>query len=156
MKIEIMTKEHIPAIAKIEKEAFGAENAEKTLEKELENKISVYLVAKEKDLIIGYIGIWNICGEGDIINIAVKNDFRRKGVGTFLMNEAISYCSENQISALNLEVRESNTSARKFYKKCGFLEVGERKRYYDGKETAVLMRLEIEKTEDSLDENSGN
>ena len=148
MIIEIMEDKHIPQVAQIENEAFGVENAEKTLEKELENKISVYLVAKEDDLVIGYIGIWNICGEGDIINIAVKEDFRRSGAGSFLMKEAVKYCKENDITALNLEVRESNAPARAIYKKCGFKEVGERKRYYEGKETAVLMRLEIEKTED--------
>lgn len=148
MKIEIMTKAHIPFVSEMEKEVFGAGNAEKTLEKELENKISVYLVAKEDDLVIGYIGIWNLCGEGDIINIAVKDAFRRRGVGTFLMNEAVKYCLENEICVLNLEVRESNIPARTFYKKFGFREFGERKRYYEGKETAVLMRLDIEKTED--------
>ena len=148
MIIEIMEEKHIPQVAQIENEAFGVENAEKTLEKELENKISVYLVAKEDDLVIGYIGVWNICGEGDIINIAVKEAFRQKGVGSFLMKKAVKYCRENDITALNLEVRESNSPARAFYKKCGFKEVGERKRYYEGKETAVLMRLEIEKTED--------
>ena len=148
MKIEFMTKEHIPYIAEIEKEAFGEENAEKTLEKELENKISFYLAAKEDETVLGYIGIWNICGEGDIINIAVKGNYRKMGVGTFLMDSAIEYCKKNKITALNLEVRESNSPARAFYKKCGFKEVGERKKYYDGKETAVLMRLDIEKTED--------
>ena len=148
MKIEIMTKEHIPCVSEIEKEEFGAENAKKTLEKELENKISGYFVAKEDDLVLGYIGIWNLCGEGDIINIAVKKDFRRKGVGTFLMDAAVRYCLKNEICALNLEVRESNSPARAFYKKLGFEEFGERKRYYEGKETAVLMRLDIEKTED--------
>ena len=148
MKIEMMTREHILAVAEIEKEAFGAENAQKTLEKELENKISAYFVLKKDNEIIGYIGIWNLCGEGDIINIAVKKGFRRKGAGGALMDYSIKYCRENDISALNLEVRESNFSAREFYKKHGFKEVGERKRYYDGKETAVLMRLDIEKTED--------
>ena len=148
MIIEIMEDKHIPLVAQIENEAFGVENAEKTLEKELENKISVYLVAKEDESVIGYVGIWNICGEGDIINIAVKEDFRQRGAGSFLMQNAIKYCKENDITALNLEVRESNAPARAFYKKCDFLEVGERKRYYEGKETAVLMRLEIEKTED--------
>lgn len=147
MKIEIMKTEHIPLVAEIEKMAFGAENAEKTLLKELENKISTYLVAEEEDDIIGYIGIWNLCGEGDIINIAVKENFRRNGVASALMDKVIDFCAENEICALNLEVRESNLGARAFYKKCGFIEVGMRKRYYEGKETAVLMRLDI-KTEE--------
>ena len=148
MKIEIMKNEHISSVAAIQKQVFGTENAEKTLKKELENKISVYFAAVEEEAVIGYIGMWNICGEGDIISLAVREDCRRKGMATILMNALISFCRRNEVFALNLEVRESNSPARAFYKKYGFKETGERKRYYEGKETAVLMRLDIEKTED--------
>lgn len=143
MKIEIMNEEHLSAVAEIEKEAFGEENALSTLRRELDNKISVYYVAISDNEIKGYIGIWNICGEADIINIAVKKNARCCGIGTILIDEVKKYCKENNVSTLNLEVRESNLNARAFYKKCGFLEVGERKRYYDGKETAILMSLEL-------------
>ncbi len=148
MKIEVMTKAHIPSIAEIEKAAFGTENAEKTLLKELDNKISSYFAATENGETVGYIGIWNVCGEADIINIAVKDEYKRKGIGTFLMNYLFDFSRKNDIYALNLEVRESNTPARAFYGKCGFYECGERKNYYDGKETAVLMRCDIQKTKE--------
>lgn len=143
MKTEFMKKEHIKEIARIEYEAFGALNAEKTLQKELENKIAVYIVALSGDKILGYIGIWNMCGEGDIINIAVDLNERKKGIGTFLLEKMFEYCHKNNIDALNLEVRESNAPARALYEKCGFIKVGERKRYYDGKETAVLMKKDF-------------
>lgn len=143
MKIEIMNIEHIPFVAEIEKEAFGEENAINTLMRELDNKISVYYVATEDGEIKGYIGIWNICGEADIINIAVKKENRKSGTGTLLIEEMKKYCRENKVSVLNLEVRESNHIARAFYEKCGFKKVGERKRYYDGKETAILMSYDV-------------
>lgn len=138
-----MKKEHLSSIAELEKEAFGALNAEKTLLKELENKIAVYLVAISDGKILGYIGIWNVCGEAEIINIAVRPEERRKGVGKFLLEEIFSYLRENEVSSLNLEVRESNISARSLYEKLGFEIIGERKKYYDGKETAILMKKDF-------------
>ena len=141
--IKRMTGEHINELALIEKQIFGIQNAEKTLSKELENKISAYFIAEESGKISGYAGIWNICGEGDIINIAVLPEYRRSGIASRLLETLFEFCRENDISALNLEVRESNTPARSLYKKHGFAEVGERKRYYDGTETAVLMRKDF-------------
>ena len=138
-----MKKEHLSSIAELEKEAFGALNAEKTLLKELENKIAVYIVAISDGKILGYIGIWNVCGEAEIINIAVRPEERRKGVGKFLLEEIFSYLRENDVSSLNLEVRESNISARSLYEKLGFEIIGERKKYYDGKETAILMKKDF-------------
>jgi len=138
-----MKKEHISAIAEIEKEAFGALNAEKTLLKELENKIAVYLAAISDGKILGYIGIWNVCGEAEIINIAVRPEERRKGVGKFLLENIFSYCREKEVISLNLEVRESNLAARSLYEKLGFETIGERKKYYDGKETAILMKKDF-------------
>lgn len=147
IKTEEMAEKHIKRLAEIEKQIFGADNAEKTLLKELENKISVYYAAyddnDESRTAVGYVGIWNICGEVDIINIAVIPECRRQGVAYRLFERVLDYCRENNVTAINLEVRESNTAAQSLYKKLGFLTVGERKRYYDGVETAVLMRKEL-------------
>lgn len=144
MIIGKMKKEHIGAIAEIEKCEFGLMEAEKTLLKELENKIAAYFVATEENEVLGYIGIWNICGEGEVINTAVRQDKRRMGIATRLLNEAFSFCRENNIKALHLEVRETNTPAISLYEKLGFIKDGERKKYYDGKETAILMSRNFE------------
>ncbi len=139
MIIEKMKKEHIGAIAEIEKCEFGLMEAEKTLLKELENKIAAYFVATEENEVLGYIGIWNICGEGEVINTAVRKNKRRTGIATRLLDEAFSFCRENNIKTLHLEVREKNTPAISLYEKLGFIKDGERKNYYNGKETAILM-----------------
>lgn len=139
-----MKKEHIKAIANLEKEEFGLMDAEKTLLKELENKIAAYFVATEDNEILGYIGIWNICSEGEVINTAVNKNKRRLGIATRLLNEVFSFCRENGIKTLHLEVREKNTPAVCLYEKLGFIKDGERKNYYDGKETAILMSRKFE------------
>ena len=81
---------------------------------------------------IALIGIWNICGEGEVINTATRKNKRRMGVATRLLNEAFSFCREKGIKTLHLEVRETNTPAICLYKKLGFIKDGERKNYYDG------------------------
>ena len=137
-----MNIHHIASVANLEKEEFGLLDAEKTLKKELENKIATYFVATEEKEILGYIGIWNSCGEGEIINTAVQKNRRKQGVATYLLEKAFSFCRENKIKTLHLEVRESNSPAIALYEKLGFIRDGMRKNYYaDNQENAVIMTV---------------
>lgn len=139
MIYEILNEKDFKQAAKIAQNALGENNAEAVFLKEKENKISAYFAAKEGGELLGYCGVWNICGEAEIISIAVKENYRRKGVATGLFAEAEKFLKKENVRLINLEVRESNLAAQKLYKKLGFLPVSERKRYYEGKETAVLM-----------------
>ena len=77
--------------------------------------------------------------------IAVKNDVRKKGIGSQMLRNVISYCKGNNINILNLEVRSSNIAGHRLYEKFGFEKVGERKKYYsDNNEDAYLYTLIIE------------
>lgn len=139
MTYEFLKDTDIKFAAELAKKALGEENAEATLLKEKENKISAYFAAKDGDTFCGYCGIWNICGEAEVIGIAVDENYRRKGIAIGLLRHVEEYLKENNGYLINLEVREKNLAAQKLYEKLGFLKVGERKGYYDGKETAVLM-----------------
>ncbi len=138
-----MKKEHIQGLVAIEEQCFNSGYAEKTFLRELENKIAIYVVAIENEMVLGYIGLWNICGGADIIDVAVHKDFRRHGIGEGLLAEILKACHRENIFEVNLEVRASNIAAQKLYKKMGFLEVGLRKLYYENKEDAILMQLKI-------------
>lgn len=139
MTVSLMTREDVKAVALLEKECFASPWTEQTLIEETENPTAVFLVAKENDEIIGYIGSNNILGEVFITNIAVTSSFRRKGVGFLLLKSLIDECGNKRASYLTLEVRKSNISAIKLYEKAGFKQVGERKNFYlDPTENALL------------------
>lgn len=106
---------------------------------ELENKNSKYLVAKINGQIVGFAGIITVLDEADISNIVVRKDFRNQKIGSCLLENLINLALSLNLKTINLEVRESNISAIKLYKKFGFEVCGLRKRYYDNIENAILM-----------------
>lgn len=60
-----------------------------------------------------------------IINIhdfIVSPDYRKQGVGLFLLNEIEKYAKEEGYCRINLEVRNDNIKAQNLYKKAGFTE----------------------------------
>ena len=86
------------------------------------------------------MGIWNIVDEGHINNVAVAPAYRRKHIGSALLDVLIGTCEAEGILRLTLEVRAGNTPARRLYEQKGFLEAGLRKGYYeDNHEDAVIM-----------------
>ena len=102
-------------------------------EKEAEN-------GKKENILIGYIGVWQSFEEADITNVAVTLEERRKGVGYLLLERAIEEALYRGITALTLEVRESNQAAIRLYQRFGFLTEGIRPNYYEKpKENAVIM-----------------
>ena len=110
------------------------------LKDELTSKTSQFICAKYENKIVGFAGIKIILDEADIMNIAVKKDYRRQGIATLLLNYILTICKEKSITTIHLEVNEKNFSAISLYQKLGFKECGRRKQYYDNKYDAILMK----------------
>ncbi len=136
-----MTTEHIKDVHKIEEDCFSIPWSEKSFYDELtKNKMAIYIVAKEDEKIIGYGGMWHVINEGHITNVAVKKEYRGKGIGNQIINALIDIAKEKEMIGITLEVRTSNNVAQNLYKKNGFIIEGIRKEYYDdNKEDAILM-----------------
>lgn len=140
MKIEKMTSGQLDDVYIIETECFSHPWSKQSLEEELNNETSLFLVAKEENEVIGYIGMSIVIDEGYIFNVAVREKYRNKGVATALINELVTYGKKNNFSFITLEVRESNLPAISLYSKFGFIKAGERKDYYSNpKENAILL-----------------
>ena len=78
--------------------------------------------------------------EAHIVAIAVREAYRRNGIGELLLAESIELALENHQENVTLEVRRSNLAAQALYEKYRFLKVGVRRRYYsDNHEDAVIM-----------------
>ncbi len=104
-------------------------------------KISKIVLFKEKP--IAYICIDHILDEAEIQMIAVKKEFQGKGVGKFLLKTLIKYLKELEVKKIFLEVNENNETALKFYRRFGFREIYRRKKYYQNKDDAIIMKLDI-------------
>jgi ribosomal-protein-alanine N-acetyltransferase len=93
--------------------------------------------------IVGFSGIWMMAGEAHITNIAVRQEYRGKGLGELLLLATIDLAEQQEASFMTLEVRASNIVAQSLYNKFGFMEMGTRRGYYlDNREDAIIMSTE--------------
>ena len=143
MIIEKMTIEHLEKIKDILQEEYDDFWNYNILKKELDNENSQYLVVIENEDILGFAGIQFILDEADITNIVIKKSERNKGIGTELLNKIVEIAKKNGAKSLTLEVNENNKYAIKLYEKFDFEEIGRRKKYYNGIDTAIIMKKEI-------------
>lgn len=145
MKITGITAADAGELAALDKICFDIPWSEKSFEDEAENKLATYFIARESGKIIGYAGFWSVSGEGDITNVAVLPEYRKKGVASRLLETVIKKAGELKLSVLTLEVRKSNFAAQNLYSKYGFEIIGKRKRYYsDNNEDALIMTKKLE------------
>ena len=126
--------------AELEKETFSQPWSEQGFLDALARKENIFLIAEEEGELYGYLGMYQSLDEGEITNVAVRAEKRNAGIGFLLMQEAIKAAKEQGISQIVLEVRVSNVSAIHLYEKCGFVNCGVRKGFYDfPKEDAYIM-----------------
>lgn len=138
-----MNTSHVPQIAELERLCFHDPWSENSIASEVNNALSLWFVAIENDVVVGYVGSQTVLGETDMMNIAVHPDYRKKGIGTGLILTLIHELKQRGSHSLMLEVRVSNEPAISVYKKLGFAEVGRRKNYYrNPKEDALILRKE--------------
>ena len=96
------------------------------------------------EYITGFVGLWIMVDEAHIINIAVRELHRSKGIGELLLIASIDLASRLKASVVTLEVRASNTVAQNLYLKYGFQKMGVRRGYYtDNREDAFIMTTDI-------------
>ena len=143
MMIVEMNADHVAAVAELEKLCFHDPWSEKSIASELNNPLSLWLVALENDAVIGYIGSQTVLDESDMMNVAVHPDYRRQGIGEKLVSALVDALKEKGSHCLTLEVRASNENAISLYRKLDFQQIGLRKNYYHNpKEDALILRKE--------------
>ena len=143
MKIISMSAEHVCAVAELEGVCFSDPWSENSVASELNNPLSLWLVAVENDMVVGYVGSQTVLDETDMMNVAVHPEHRREGIAKALIVALISALKGRQSRCLTLEVRASNDPAIALYNDLGFSEVGRRRNYYrNPKEDALILRKE--------------
>lgn len=104
----------------------------------------VLFCSTDNGAVVGYLMISVVCGEAEIMQIAVKRQFLRKGIASELMDECFEYLEKEGVDSIFLEVRVSNIPALSFYEKRGFAAAGIRKKYYcDPVEDGIIMSRKL-------------
>ena len=90
--------------------------------------------------ILGFLVARPSGGDIEILNLAVRKDARRLGVGASLVSKAFEWGRAQHAERAILEVRASNAAALAFYEGFDFRVAGRRPRYYASPpEDAVLL-----------------
>lgn len=94
--------------------------------------------------LVGYICFWVVFEELRMMNLAVAPQVRHRGIGRWLLQQAVTMGLEQGARRALLEVRASNAPALALYEQAGFARSGVRTKYYTNPvEDAVLMELEL-------------
>ena len=137
-----MDKAHIDSVARLEELIFSVPFKKKDIEELYMNTSWRFFVALDGDTVVGYISLYLIIDEKEIVNVCVLPEHRGRGIGAMLVKCALEY-ERDKTARVMLEVRASNDGAISLYKKFGFLPVGVSKNHYSQpREDALLMNLE--------------
>lgn len=130
----------ISELVKLEEKYIPGGWSEKAFSEWLKNNNTVIFKAVLESRIIGFTnGSW-VLDEGELLNIAVDENFRKFGIAAMLLESLERYFEEKGVNKLFLEVREENIPAINFYIKHKFVKNGLRKNYYrNPNDNGVLM-----------------
>ncbi len=147
--IRPMQVEDLEAVLAIDRQSFSLPWPESAYRYELlQNSASLCLVAEMEAMegsrqVVGMVVVWIIMDEAHIATLAVHPSYRRLGIGTYLLKEALEGSVKRGARHAMLEVRASNVIAQTMYQRFGFKVVFRRPKYYrDNNEDALLMNLE--------------
>lgn len=147
-KIVPMAEKDLPEVMCIEKTSFPVPWTEQGFRNELVKPFSYLYVARAKNIrpsfVLGYVCFWIVIDELHLLNLAVRPDHRREGIGLALLSFAMRMGKKGGAQFAILEVRPSNAAAIRLYQKAGFALVGKRPGYYsETKEDALVMECDL-------------
>jgi len=135
-----MEKADTPQVAQLEKKYFSEPWSEQAFAEALDKKEYFYMVAAQAGEVVGYCGMYKVLDEGNITQVAVREDVRRQGIAGKLLQDFMQNGKDCGVNAYTLEVRVSNQSAIRLYEACGFIKECVRKDFYSApKEDAYIM-----------------
>lgn len=134
-------------ISLLEREAFTSPWTEAMFRQEASLPLSRGLVARGREgdqALLGYLIFWLVSGEFHLQKLAVRKGFRRQGIASALLSQALAEAIACHCRSATLEVRRSNAAALRLYKRFGFTVEGIRPRYYDDTgEDALILSAEL-------------
>jgi ribosomal-protein-alanine N-acetyltransferase len=135
---------HIRGVCDIEYRSFSNPFPEEYLIELSRMFPETFLVAELDGQTVGYL-VASVSGRrAHIISLAVDENFRRRRVGSILLQTLIDNLKAGGVGEILLEVRVDNIAARRLYEKFGFEATGNLRGYYEDGGDAALYRLRID------------
>jgi [ribosomal protein S18]-alanine N-acetyltransferase len=132
------------SLVAIERQSFSDPWSESSFREALTSPWTFGLVSEGPRGVAGYLIGRDVAGTGEVLNLAVAPEHRRRGIGGALLEAGLAALRRRRVDEVFLEVRESNRSAQALYRAYGFRPVGQRAAYYrNPKEDALVLRLEL-------------
>ncbi len=143
VEIVFMAPEHLDHVIRIEQVSFTLPWSRESFLGEIQaNDHATYVVALRpgSSQVLGYAGMWLVLNEAHITTLAVDPQHRRKNIASLLLGRLMREAFLKGGRIMFLEVRDSNTDARKLYEKFRFKIRGRRKQYYSDEDALVMSR----------------
>jgi ribosomal-protein-alanine N-acetyltransferase len=135
-----MSAEDLPAVAAIEAATFPNPWPLEALRFEFEeNPFCSAFVIESSGQVAGYAYLWIVYDFAHLINIALSESCRGRGLGEALLRHLLEYAARNGAQKIHLEVRETNEAAIGLYLKHEFEVLGRGERYYSDGTAALFM-----------------
>lgn len=144
LSIRPMASEDLERIVEIENECYSVPWSEATFRGLLRRRDADVVAAVADGAIVGYAAFWCVLDQGELGNVAVTQAWRGRGIAAVLIEEILRRADRRGVAEVFLEVRPSNTTARRLYERFGFAQVGRRRNYYQRPtEDAIVMRRPV-------------
>jgi [ribosomal protein S18]-alanine N-acetyltransferase len=139
-ELRLLVPQDAPALAALEAQVFADGWEEDRFRDLLGQDRFLGAGAFGQSGLCAYLTAYSVAGELEIVNVAVAPPFRGHGLGRALLRFFLEQGRLRGAARAVLEVRRSNAPARALYAGAGFVQVGERKRYYaDNGEDALVL-----------------
>lgn len=122
----------LDAVIEIEEASFVNPTTKEWYESELQRPdvCYIYVIRTPGGPIAGFCAFWKVVDQMHINNLAVRPEHRRHGIGRVLLERVLEEATRLGAPNATLEVRRSNTAARRLYERAGFAIAGVRTSYY--------------------------
>ena len=143
--IRWMIRLDMPQVLKIEKSSFEFPWSEEDFIRCLRQRNYIGMVAEFNETVVGFMIYELHENKLHVLNFAVRPDFRRRSVGTQMVEKLIGKLSVQRRRRITFEIRETNLAGQKFFSELGFKAISLLRNHYDRNHTnedAYVMQYE--------------
>ena len=146
--IRWMIRRDMSEVLDIERQGFEFPWSEDDFIRCLRQRNCIGMVAEYDDRVVGFMIYELHRTRLHLLNFAVADELRRKGIGTQMLSKLMAKLSAQRRTRIVLEVRETNLPAQLFFKSQTFRAVSVLRDFYeDTTEDAYLMQYRYRPTE---------